>query len=169
MIDSADFNGDGKTDLIARYTATKRLAVLLNTGFKQNAIRAYVYNDPDRSATRTTGDTPVSGRTINVDKNNNNVLDFGEDSTKSLSNGFWELREPNGTYTIRQLLPFRFEQSTPFSGTGLSNVPADITVSVSGGFVYTVTDFGSYNAGTLRGFVFNDTNGNGLKDTFESG
>ena len=39
LIDSGDFNKDGKTDIIVREGATKTLKLYLNNGVKQNSIR----------------------------------------------------------------------------------------------------------------------------------
>jgi hypothetical protein len=165
-IDSADFNNDGKPDLIVRYADTQKLAVLLNTATTQNVITGTLFSDENQNRIRDEGEVPIANQVVYVDSNNNGIMEPGEDSTTTWNDGTWELREPNGTYTIRLSMPRRWLQTTP---TGSGTQPPAHVVSVSGPVKKSGFDFGAFDQGKITGFVFNDINANGKMDVTESG
>jgi hypothetical protein len=166
MIDSADFNGDGKADLVVRYADTKSLAVLLNTATKRNVIRGSVFNDLNQDQVRQASEPGLNNWRIYNDANDNGTFEPGEDSTTSLADGTWEMRVPNGLYRIRQELPSRWTQTAPFGSAAKSTAQL---VSVTGIVSSSKNDFGAYDRGNISGVVYNDSNANKLFDPFESG
>ncbi|MGH7176108.1 MAG: FG-GAP-like repeat-containing protein [Tepidisphaeraceae bacterium] len=165
LIDSADFNNDGKADLIVRYADTNQIAVLLNKAVPRNVIRGTVFNDLNEDQIRQANEPGVADRRIYVDVNDDGEYDANE-ATSTLADGTWEMRVPNGTYRIRQELPPRWKQTTPY-GFGAKSVARDVTVS---GIVSSLkNDFGTYDQGNITGSVYRDSNANKIRDSFEGG
>jgi hypothetical protein len=166
-IDTADFNNDGKPDLIVRYDDTQKLAVLLNTAVAQNLITGTAFNDFNHNGVREADEAALANHVIYVDSNNNGTMEPAEDSTTIWNDGTWELREPNGTYTIRLSLPQRWQQTTPFIEAGGKS--GSHLVPISGNVKKSGYVFGAFDKGKITGFVYNDSNANGVFDAFESG
>ncbi|MBM4166181.1 MAG: T9SS type A sorting domain-containing protein [Ignavibacteria bacterium] len=66
-----------------------------------------------------------------------------------------------GTYTISEVQQNGWTQTYPLSTT--------YTVSLSSGVNTTGKDFGNFKLGTISGILFNDYNGNGIREGGESG
>src|SRR5439155_16558325 len=98
-----------------------------------------------------------------IDSNGNGVLDAGETSTLTDINGNFSFTNlAAGTYRIREVTPAGFVRTT-------AN-PLDITVS--SGTTVSGVNFGNFNlfaSNSISGQVFNDLNGNGIRDTGEPG
>ena len=127
-------------------------------------ISGIAFNDANGNGVRETSDWPLSGRTIYVDADGDATLDADEIRTTTGTDGSYRIAFTSaGAYTLRQVLPSGFAQTTPASDAGIA-----VTVAVgdrAGG-----KDFGSRSAlGSIAGFVFNDANANGTQDAGEAG
>src|SRR5207248_95417 len=93
----------------------------------------------------------------------------GEPTTSTNANGNYVISNLNaGKYTVRQLLPAGWTQTYP-----LANAGHDIEIAKD---VYAMgRSFGTQGppppipAGTIKGSVYNDLNGNGVRDSGEPG
>ncbi len=114
----------------------------------------------------------ISGVVFN-DSNGNGIKDTGESGISgvliTLSNGATATTSADGSYTFSNLQPGDYSV-TETDPSGYSSTTAN-TVSVTvppGGSA--VANFGDrLPLGSISGVVFNDSNGNGIKDTGESG
>jgi parallel beta-helix repeat protein len=123
-------------------------------------ISGQVFQDTNGHGSQQAGESGLSGWTVYLDANKNGSLDAGETSTVTNISGQFTLSNLSpGTYTVRQVLPTGWAQTT-------AN-PADITVS-SGALVSNV-NFGDFQKVTLSGLVFQDSNGDGSQQAGESG
>jgi hypothetical protein len=94
------------------------------------------------------------------------MLDANEKSTTTDSSGNYKLSGlAAGTYKVRQILPAGWTQTTPSNGYGIS-------VTLSTNQNATGKNFGSRTVpatASISGTVFNDLNGNGVKDAGDLG
>lgn len=127
------------------------------------AVTGTVWNDTDADGVRDVGESAVSSRAIYVDANGNGAMDAEELRTYSSFDGTYRLTLPTaGTYTIRQLLPADWLQTSPAAGAGRTVVIAAAGDTSAG------NDFASrYTRAQITGSVFNDANSNGVVDTGE--
>jgi protocatechuate 3,4-dioxygenase beta subunit len=126
------------------------------------SISGNVFNDLNADGTQETGEPGLAGWTVFIDANNNGVLDPGEESTVTDAQGNFTLGGlPPGTYTIREVLQTNWQRSAPLSGS--------YSVTVAAGQSAAGLAFGNYQLSMVSGQVFNDLNGNGIKDAGEPG
>src|SRR5207237_924463 len=96
---------------------------------------------------------------VYLDTNNNNMLDSGETKTISDAAGNYAFKTiPAGSYFVRQVLKSGYRKTLPGSG-----VPG-YDVTISAGNAVTGKDFGVTTHALIKGYVFNDSNSNGIKD-----
>ncbi|MAP94108.1 MAG: hypothetical protein CMK07_04060 [Ponticaulis sp.] len=77
-------------------------------------IRGQLFDDVNGNGIREATETRLEGRTVYIDANDNGILDDGEISDVTASNGIYRLQDLTaGTYTIRQVLPDFHEQTSP--------------------------------------------------------
>ncbi len=129
------------------------------------SISGRVFNDGNGNQVQDAGEPGLVGWTIFLDLNNNGLRDPTDSSVLSDSNGnftFTNLRP--GTYRVRQVVQPGFTRTT--------NLPPDI-VATSGTHVPNVL-FGNTTSlpapapsGTISGVVFNDVNGNQVREAAE--
>jgi hypothetical protein len=149
------------------------------------------FHDHNANGVRDTGDEGLSGWGIKIyrDANGNKVLDDGDDgvtgngatpfrpAATTDANGAYQFTNlPNGDYIVCEVKQTGWNESLPNTG---SSDKADCTVDTTLGAVgraFTMAgadhlgnDFGNYQNGTKSGTKFEDTNGNGVKDTGEPG
>lgn len=122
-------------------------------------ISGTVYNDTNANGDKDTGEGALSGRTVYLDANNNNVLDAGEVSTLTSSKGTYAFTVVGGTYHVRQITTVGYRITTPAAGF--------YTVNVSNGQA-TTKFFGNTTNVLISGFVYNDKNANGIKESGEA-
>ena len=67
----------------------------------QGEVSGVKFNDLDGDGVFDVGEPGVAGVTVWVDTNNNGILDSGETSTTTASDGFYEFHLDPGTYVIR--------------------------------------------------------------------
>ena len=125
------------------------------------SISGSVFTDTNGNGTQNAGETGTAGATVGLDLN----LDGTPDITTTTDAG--------GNYTFTGLVPgtYRVRVQTQ-TGQGVSTtLPSDVVATV-GQTTQNVT-FGVAAAtsigGTISGTLFNDTNGNGTRDTGEAG
>ncbi len=126
--------------------------------FELISISGSKFQDTNGDGIRDTGEPGLQGVTIVLDANSNGVFDLGERSTTTDLNGNYRFANvAPGTYRVREVLPIGFMQTTVN--------PVDIVAS-SGTSVSGVL-FGNFQLIIISGSKFQDTNGNGIRDTGE--
>ncbi len=128
--------------------------------FQVITISGSKFLDTNGNAVRNPGEQGLQGFTVYLDANGNSVLDAGERFTVTDVNGNYSFTNVGpGTYTVREVQQTGYTQSTVN--------PASIT-AVTGTNVAGV-DFGNFQLIIIGGTKFQDTNGNGVRDTGELG
>jgi len=118
-------------------------------------ISGVVFNDIDGNGVQDPEESGVGGATVELVEAGGNVIATAE-------------TDENGNYTFPDVLPGNYTvRETDPDGFG-SATGNDRPVNVpSGGSA--VANFGDGETGTISGAVFNDINGNGVKDAGETG
>lgn len=136
-----------------------------NFGFRLTGtiVAGTAWNDLNGNGTRDTGDGPIPGRTVYADLDGDSVLDQNEPRASSGSDGGYRLLLPSlAAYTLRQILPANWAQTTPSGGHAVTVDTAGVRL---GGY-----DFGSRStAASVSGIVFEDLDADGTRDTGEPG
>lgn len=131
------------------------LAWSLASGRAGTALTGSVFNDLNRDSVRAAGEGGLAGVTVFVDRNGNGVLDPGETSAVTGSDGSFSLPVSGGSNLISVVPPTGFVATTPTSRT------------VSGS---TGVTFGLHRPNaSFTGRKFADLNGNGFADAGEPG
>jgi protocatechuate 3,4-dioxygenase beta subunit len=105
-------------------------------------------------------DPGVADWQIFLDSNGNNVLDPGEVSTLTNASGIYTFSNLGpGTYTVREVQNPAWIQTTTNPGS----------VTVASGTNTNGGNFGNFLLQTISGQKFNDLNGNGSKDSGDTG
>ncbi len=138
------------------------------------SISGTIWNDINRNGVRDinalTGallDPPLSGWQVFVDLNRNRLHDTTEPVTTTDVNGNYSfLNLQVGDYDVQEVLPTGWQVSTTFSDHN--------TVTVFSGADSTAPDFANYDVsaavpGSVGGVVWNDLNGNGLREVTDVG
>ncbi|CAN5173096.1 hypothetical protein BH11PLA2_BH11PLA2_48940 [soil metagenome] len=128
--------------------------------FQLVSLGGLKFNDLNGNGIRDANDTGVAAVTMFLDANGNNILDAGEIST---------VTDASGNYLFTNVGPgtFRIREVQPSGTVQTSVIPADIVTS-SGSNVNGVL-LGNFQLVSLGGLKFNDLNGNGIRDTNDSG
>ncbi|HTL30328.1 MAG TPA: SdrD B-like domain-containing protein [Tepidisphaeraceae bacterium] len=132
------------------------------------SISGTVYNDANNNAKRDAGEAGMAGITIYNDANNNSKLDAGEKTTTTDLNGLYTIGGlPSGSYKIRQILQSGWSQTTPANNYGW-------TITLATNQILAGKDFGTRQStvstgGSIAGIVFNDLDGDSVKDANEVG
>jgi hypothetical protein len=125
-----------------------------------------VFNDNNGNGALDSGETGLSGWTVFLDTNNNGKLDTGEVKTTTGSAGGYQfiIAPPSAatTYHVREVLQSSWRQTLPASNGAQ-------TVTLSAGGVATSKNIGVTQKVLISGTVFNDANGNKIKDSTETG
>jgi subtilisin-like proprotein convertase family protein len=136
----------------------------LALGGSTGAISGTSYDDLNSNGVRDAGEPGIAGRTIYIDANNNGTFDAGETSVMTSSTGLYTLGNlPPGTYAVRQVVPNGVTITAPANGVH--------NVTVTAGMTSSGRDFGNSTTtfGSISGVVFQDLNGNGIRDAGEPG
>src|SRR5439155_26539073 len=123
-------------------------------------ISGNIYQDVDADGTKDSGEPSLAGWTVYLDSNRNGVLDAGEQSALSSSKGTYLLSAPAGDYELREIPAAGFRITSP------AKTFYDFTL---GNGEETIKFFGNTTNILISGSVFNDKNGDGVKDTGENG
>lgn len=126
-------------------------------------INGKVYEDKNVNSAIDSGEPGVSGVTIFIDADKDGVLDSTEKKTTTDASGNYTFSGlAAGTYRVREVKPANYKILNPSSSY--------FDVAVSGSAVVTKNFANAKTtAGGISGNVFNDTDGNGLKNGTETG
>ncbi len=137
---------------------TQSFSYALSTGTVGGGITGRVFNDVNSNGSDL-GDSGLPGVTVFADTNNNGLIDAGESSTVSGSDGTYTLNIGPGSVNIVAIQPTNFVATT--ATTVLATVAAGGTANVLFGFNSLSTN--------ITGTVFSDDNGNGTNEASEGG
>jgi protocatechuate 3,4-dioxygenase beta subunit len=128
--------------------------------FQRATVSGQVFNDLNADGVHDSGEPGLPHWTMFLDTNNNGNLDPGEQSTMTDANGNFAFGSLGpGSYSVRQVIVNGWSESTVN--------PAPVTLT-SGGNISSLA-FGNFQGASIRGQVFEDTNGNGVKDSNDPG
>ena len=151
------------------FAGTESIAAdFANFSILDGSIRGTIWNDLNRNGVRDTNlsgaftDPGLAGWTVYLDLNRNRVADPSEPSTLTDPDGGYSFAGLQvGDYDVREILPSGWEVAPTFSDSE--------TVTVFSGTESIAPDFANFNLaaatpGSVSGTVWNDLNGNGLRD-----
>lgn len=133
------------------------------------SISGTVWNDLDGDGVKDANELGLSGITVYNDANNNSKLDTGEKTTATDSSGAYQFTGlSSGSYKIREVLQGGWIQTTPAKNYGWSIALATNQVLTGRNFG---TEAGNVSppSGKISGTIFNDLDGDGVKDSNEIG
>jgi hypothetical protein len=143
------------------HTGTYTLSLRWNSP-SVSSISGSIFNDTSGDGARNTGETSLAGWTVWLDDNNNGVLDASEVRTKSDPEGNYAFTAVRpGAHVIRESSQSGWRQTGPGGGK--------YAISTAGGHDYTGKDFANTQRALVSGTVFNDANGNGIRESAEGG
>lgn len=158
-----DFGTDRYSPLegyTGRQNSASHMAFALSTGKLGGSITGTQFNDRNRNGRRDSGEEGLAGFTVYVDFDRDGTLDAGEPRALTSSTGAFSLSAPAGTHYVRVVQPSGWSQTLPASGFLTAVVTNNNTVSG--------LTFASFQANaSATGFVWNDANGNGIRDNGE--
>jgi O-glycosyl hydrolase/ankyrin repeat protein/protocatechuate 3,4-dioxygenase beta subunit len=140
-------------------------------GGSTGSISGTIFNDLDGDGTRDAGENGLSGIGLYNDANDNKIKESGELTATTDGSGNYVFSNLGaGSYKIRQILQSGWIQTTPANGFGH-------TVTLTSGQSSAGQDFGTQQTSnpppptgaSISGAVFNDTDGDGTRDSGESG
>lgn len=131
------------------------LSITTVTGMGEIAGRAM--DDSDANGSIDGGEQPITGRSVYLDLNGNGSRDANEpEITTDADGGYHFYGLPAGDYTVRQELPPNW--------LATAAAPA---VHLAFGQIIGSQDLLSLSAGSIHGTVFEDTNRNGLRNSYD--
>ena len=127
-----------------------------NFGYQQvGRVSGLAYNDANGNSTKDIGEEGISGVTVTLKTADRAVVG----STTTSGNGYYSFGDVQvGSYDVAVETPTGFVGTTPHS--------VRVSVATAGS---ASAYFGFQGQGTVSGIVFNDANGNGVKDAREAG
>ena len=134
-----------------------------NVNFGNTSTRGSIsgtkFNDLNANGQREPGEPGLGNFTIYLDSNNNDILEPGEQSTVTDSEGNYAFNDlPSSIFVVREVEQFGFSQTTP---------PRVINLN---GQNFTGIDIGNARPiGTISGTKFNDFNVSGVREPNEPG
>ncbi|NEQ77572.1 MAG: hypothetical protein F6K23_33895 [Okeania sp. SIO2C9] len=146
-------------DPILNVTPGSNLIVNIGNINNRGQISGTKFNDTNANGILDSGELGLSDITLYLDLNQNGFLDEGEPPTITGANGEYSFLDlPPNTYTLREVSPPDFDQTTP-----------DPILNVTPGSNLIVNIGNVNNRGQISGTKFNDTNTNGIFDPGELG
>ena len=125
-------------------------------------ISGAVWNDLDGDGVKEAGEPGLAGRRVFLDTDKDGVWDTNEASTLTDAAGNYSFKTlAAGSYRVRDVLPAGWRRTSPASSY------YDLTLGSGGSS--TGRNFGGTQKVLISGNVFNDANGNGVKNTGELG
>jgi serine-aspartate repeat-containing protein C/D/E len=127
------------------------------------------FNDLNGNGTQDAGEGPLSGVTVYLDTNNDNIRQTGgggEPSTTTSTSGKWGFTGlAAGTYTVREVQPANTLCTTPGAIDYASPDPnCEFSSTVAAGQASTGNTFGNAPTGAITGTKFEDNDVDGVKD-----
>jgi len=127
------------------------------------SINGVVFNDIDGNGTQGPAEAGITGWRVFVDSNQNGLLDAGEPSTLTdASGGYAFAGVPYGQTVVREVVAADWVTTSPATASrSFLQLNGTATAGVN---------FGNRERiGSITGTVWNDANGNGLRDPGEAG
>jgi hypothetical protein len=119
--------------------------------FRLSTFSGNLFDDTNGNGVRDNGEFPLPGRVVQlVDANSGAVVA----TTATDGNGDYSLSAGAGTFFVRLAATGGFAQTTPNAAT----------VTTTSGLAVTGQNFGLFQLTTVTGFVYNDLNGNSIRD-----
>ncbi|HEY7088126.1 MAG TPA: SdrD B-like domain-containing protein [Tepidisphaeraceae bacterium] len=127
-----------------------------------SSISGIVFNDANSNGHREVGEAGLSGQRVFLDQNFNGKFDTGETSLLTDSTGAYNFTGLGaGIVRVRVVVPSGQRQTSP--NLLFYDIPAN------GSDIHVANDFGLTVTAVVRGTVFNDTNGDGVRQITEQG
>lgn len=124
--------------------------------YQYGSISGITFDDVNGNGTKDIGEPGLSGWQIRLNGTS-------QTSTLTDTNGAYSFTNLlPGSYTVSEVIPSGWIQTAPSS-------PSTYSVEITSGAVMTAKNFGDFLAGSIGGMMFDDLNGNGIKDPGESG
>ncbi|HEY0009958.1 MAG TPA: SdrD B-like domain-containing protein, partial [Tepidisphaeraceae bacterium] len=124
------------------------------------SIAGSVFKDLDADGVKDTGEGALAGARIYIDADKDGVFDSTEKSVLSDTSGNYKLTGlAAGTHRVRQAPPSGYRTTAPSSGF------ADVTLTTNQSV--TGRNFGATQRARLSGSLYNDLDGDGVKDSGE--
>ena len=143
---------DGYADNISLILASTVVATTGN-------ISGTVYNDLNGNGSRQSGENGLPNVTVFLDRNSNGILDAAEPKTLTSAAGLYTFSNlAVGAYKVREIVPATFRATTP------NPVAATVVAGATA-----TANFGDSQTVLISGNVYNDANGNKVKDPAEHG
>ncbi len=150
----------GHTSAVASATLT-----IQSTTTTTGTISGIVFKDVNANGIKDSTEAGLGFWTVYLDINNDGKFDTGDISVVSASDGSYSFKNLKlGAYSVREVLQNGYTQTAPAGAYAITlTAAAPIAAGKNFGDETTPT------TGTISGTVFKDLNGNGIKDTGETG
>jgi hypothetical protein len=119
-------------------------------------VSGTLFHDLNANGSMGTGESPLAGRTVFADLDNDGDLDPGEPSTVTESTGAYSLAINPGTYKLRQVLPPGWGQTFPAAGAARTVTVQSLTNLIN-------QHFGSHTLGNVALYALLDVNADGVQ------
>ena len=143
------------------------------------SLSGHVYHDANNNGVFDSGEDPISGVTIIIENTGSGgspggLIPFGGiQSTTTDANGFWSFGNlMPGEYLVEEVQPLAYMDGLDAAGTagGTAHNPGDLIDGVNlaanqSGVNY---DFGELLPAGISGYVYEDNNNNGIRETGEA-
>lgn len=124
-------------------------------------ITGNLWNDNDSDGIKDTGETALAGWQVFLDKDKDGVYDSGETTATTDTSGNYTFTVTPGSYRVVVTAKTGFRRTTPSSG--------NYDVTVTAGSTASAKNFSYTQKVLLTGQVFKDSDGDGVKDSGETG
>jgi hypothetical protein len=164
-----DLNKDGKPDIVATDNVGKlyTLQNIYNPNL-QAEIHGLVFNDANGNGSKDAGEIGIAGRTVWIDVDNDKAIDPDEHWTTTTADGSYAFGNlAAGSYKVREFVPTGWSQTTPTNGYGIGLTLA--TNQIASGKNFGVRQNVQPTGASIAGTVFNDLDGDGIRDANEGG
>jgi len=129
--------------------------------FKLGSISGMKFEDMNNNEVKDPGDAGLAGWTIYIDTNTNGILDSGEPSTLTQTDGSYTFSELGpGNYTVREVTQSGWGQTAPKAGSFVGTVSSGASIADN--------DFGNFHFGEIQGAKYQDDNKDGTSQPSES-
>ncbi len=135
-----------------------------------NGVSGFVYHDANNNGIKDNGEQGIPGTTIIL--TGDSVSGPIAQQMQTDQNGFYRFPNlPQGTYSLTEIQPVGFEDGQESLGSAGGTAGNDFfeNIFLANGTLGANYNFGELLSSSLSGFVYNDVNNNGFKDTGEVG
>ncbi len=128
----------------------------------EGTVTGTLFDDINGNGQQDTGEEGITGQVVFIDLNHNGTLDADEPFAVTNSSGVYTITNaPAGSIRVSEVVPTGFRVDAPASGSH--------TVTLNAGQTLSNLDFANTQLAQISGTVFVDANGNGTRDSSESG